>query len=60
MIVTWTTIVGVVVGVIWTAVAHTLWQWVPIAAAIAVTYTVVSVAGKDGDSDGKPRRKKCC
>ena len=53
---------GIVVGGLWTIVAGTLWQWVPISMAIAGYYGVSKIM--ENETTNKPKSKKrgdkCC
>lgn len=49
---------AIVMGVAWTAVAGTLWQWVPICGAIAAVYGVTKVFDAEAEKAKKPKFKK--
>ncbi len=53
---------GITVGVMWTVVAGTIWQWVPIAGALAAVYGVTSVIEREARKAEKKKKggDNCC
>jgi hypothetical protein len=60
------TMAALVVGALWTIVAGTLWQWLPIGAAILVVYGAARAyengnnASKLNKKSPKTKNEKCC
>lgn len=55
-VVTSTIVGGVIVGTFWTVIASTLWQWVPIMAAITAVYCIDNFFKEEPKVD-KPKEK---